>query len=66
MVGEVEDDGTDYTDILEAWLDGSNQLPALVKAATQRILQGCVPEMRGNPMRRFWRASTKARNGRPR
>lgn len=43
MVGEVGDDGTDYSHVLKAWLDGCDQLPELVEAATQRMLQGCVP-----------------------
>lgn len=43
MVDKKGDDGMGYTYVLQAWLDGCNQLPELVEAATQRMLQGCVP-----------------------
>lgn len=43
MVSEEEGDGTAYTHVLEAWLEGSDQLPELVEAATQRILRDCRP-----------------------
>lgn len=43
MVGKAGDDGTGYTHVLQAWLDGCDQLPELVEVATQRMHQGCVP-----------------------
>ncbi|KAL0149387.1 hypothetical protein M9458_055308 [Cirrhinus mrigala] len=49
MVGEVEGDGTELSRILAAWLEGCDQLPALVEAATQRILQGLDSGRRRGP-----------------
>lgn len=50
MVSEAGGDGTDYIQVLKAWLDGNDQLPELVEAATQRMLQDCRPGVRGNPI----------------
>lgn len=42
MVSEGEGDDTGLIQALTAWLEGCDQVPELVEAATQRILQGCV------------------------
>lgn len=48
---EAEGGATEMVRVLKAWLDGSDQTPALVEAATQRILQGLVPGGRISPAR---------------
>lgn len=52
MVSEAGDDGTDYIHVLEAWLEGNDQLPELVEAATHRMPRVCRPRVRGNPTHR--------------
>ncbi|CAM4574511.1 unnamed protein product [Leuciscus chuanchicus] len=66
MVSEAGGDGTDYIHVLEAWLEGNDQLPELVEAATHRMLQDCRPRVRGNPIHRHRIAVKAPRNGRSR
>ncbi|XP_056598291.1 LOW QUALITY PROTEIN: uncharacterized protein LOC130416951 [Triplophysa dalaica] len=54
MIDALEGDDADNIPVLKAWLEGSDQLPAMVEAATSSLLQGLTPEARNGsaPSRR--------------